>query len=400
MLCSCTEFEFEFIQTVINKISSIKSNHMSLFVAQHPVGIDTRADAIESLLDMESNDACMVGIYGLGGVGKTTASKAVYNRIANLFEGSCFLENVREMSKINSDKIQLQKTLLCKILHGKDLKVYNVSEGTNLIMQRLHGKKVLLILDDVGDLKEVENLLGKYNWFAPGSRVIIITRNKQVLTSLGINHRRIHKVEELRQCEARELFIKHAFQTSKYEEDYSELSNKIILYANGLPLALQIIGSHLCGKNIQDWENALEKYENIPHQNIQEKLKISYDGLEENEKDIFLDIACFFKGYKKDGVLNILRSCDLCPDDGIGRLIDKCLVTLEHDRLSMHDLIQQMGREIIRQESKELERHSRIWRYKDAYKLLTRNTVYILCFSIFFLYISLMDFPFTILNKI
>ena len=188
-------------------------------------------------------------------------------------------------------------------------------------------------------------------------------------------------------------------KTSKYEEDYSELANRIILYANGLPLDLQIIGSHLCGKNIQDWKNALEKYENIPHQNIKEKLKISYDGLEETEKDIFLDIACFFKGYKKDGVLNVLRSCDLCPNDGIGRLIDKCLVTLEYGCLSMHDLLQRMGREIVRQESEKLENRSRIWCYKDAYKLLTRNMVYILCFSIFFLYISLMDFPFTILNK-
>ena len=120
------------------------------------------------------------------------------------------------MSKINSDIIQLQETFLSKILHSKDFKVHNVSKGTNLIKQRLLGKKVLLILDDVGDLKEVENLLGKYNWFAPKSRVIITTRNKQVLTSLGIDHCRIHKVEELRQCEACELFIKHAFQKSKY----------------------------------------------------------------------------------------------------------------------------------------------------------------------------------------
>ena len=362
---------------------------MPLFVAQHLVGIDTRAEAIESLLDMESNDACMVGIYGLGGVGKTTISKVVYNRITNLFEGSCFLEDVREMSKINSDKIQLQKTLLSKILHCKDLNVYNVSEGTNLIVQRLHGKKVLLILDDVGDLKEVENLLGKYNWFASGSRVIITTRNKQVLTSLGIDHRRIHKVEELRQCEARELFIKHAFQPSKYGEDYSELVEQIICYANGLPLALKIIGSDLCEKKIHEWKSALEKYKNIPHKNIQEILKISYDGLENNEKEIFLDISCFFKGYKKNDVVNILDSCNLYSDYGIGKLIDKCLITWEYDyvlridSLSMHDLIQQMGREIVQQESEELQQRSRIWRYEDANKLLTRNMVYILCFSIF-----------------
>ncbi|KAL4599926.1 hypothetical protein ACB092_11G162600, partial [Castanea dentata] len=377
MLCSYTESEF--IEGVIKEISRTKSNHEPLFVAKHPVGIDIRAEAIELLLNMESNDVCMVGIYGLGGVGKTTISKAVYNRIKNLFEGSCFLEDVREMSKINSDKILLQKTLLSKILHRTDLNVYNVSEGTNLIMQRLHGKKVLLILDDVGDLKEVENLLGKYNWFAPGSRVIITTRNKQVLTSLGIDHRRIHKVEELRQCEARELFIRHAFQASKYGEDYSELVEHIICYANGLPLALKIIGSDLCGKNIHEWKSALEKYKNIPHKDIQEILKISYDGLENFEKEIFLDIACFFNSYNKDDVVNVLDSCKLYPDYGIGKLIDKCLITLRYnfrpgyDSLSMHDLVQQMGREIVQQESEEFQQRSRIWRYEDAHKLLTGN---------------------------
>ena len=132
----------------------------------------------------------------------------------------------------------------------------------------------------------------------------------------------------------------------------------------------------MCGRNIQDWENALKKYENIPDQNIQEKLKISYDGLEETEKDIFLDIACFLKGYKKDSVLNILRSCNLCPDEGVGRLIDKCLVTLEHGCLSMHDLLQRMGREIVRQESKEIENRSRIWCYKDALSVLIEDEVF------------------------
>ena len=120
-----------------------------------------------------------------------------------------------------------------------------------------------------------------------------------------------------------------------------------------------------------------------------------------SEKNIFLDIACFFNGYDKDDVVNILDSCNLYSDYGIGKLIDKCLVTLEYnDYLSMHDLLQQMGREIVQQESEELKQHSRIWHYKDAHKLLTRNMVYILCFSIFFPIISLLDFPFTILNKI
>ena len=141
MLCRCTESESEFIQRVIKEISSTKSNREPLFVAKHPIGIDIRAEAIELLLDMESNDVCMVGICGFGGTGKTTISKAVYNRIANRFEGSCFLENVREMSKIIGGITQLQEKLLSKISQRRYLKVYNVFKGTNLIKERLHSKK-------------------------------------------------------------------------------------------------------------------------------------------------------------------------------------------------------------------------------------------------------------------
>ena len=95
------------------------------------------------------------------------------------------------------------------------------------------------------------------------------------------------------------------------------------------------------------------------------------------EKGIFfLILHVFFKGFKIDKVVNILDACNLYPSWGISKLIDKCLITIDISGiLWMHDLLQQMGREIVEQESEELENRSRICCYEDAYELLTKNMV-------------------------
>ena len=200
------------------------------------------------------------------------------------------------------------------------------------------------------------------------------TRNAHLLATLKVYT--TYKVKELDKHEALELFNLYAFQGNKLEEDSFELANQVIQYANGLPLALKIIGSDLCGKIRSEWGNAIEQYRDIPKGDIHKILKVSYDGLEETENDIFLDIACFFKGRNKDNVVNILDACNLYPTFGIPNLVNKCLITISHNILWMHDLIQQMGREIVRQESpKVLKTRSRLWHYKDALEVLTGSKV-------------------------
>jgi hypothetical protein len=121
----------------------------------------------------------------------------------------------------------------------------------------------------------------------------------------------------------------------------------------------------------------LEKYKRIPNNNIHQKLKISYDGLEESEKNIFLDIACFFKGESVEYVTTILDSCGFFPNIGLKVLMDKSLLTIdEFNRLVIHDLLQDMGREIVCQESpQEPGKCSRLWFHEDVRYVLEENMV-------------------------
>ena len=167
--------QFMFIQEIFEEISSAKLNCSQVFVVKYPVGIDSRVEEISWRLDIKSNDVRMLVIHGLPGIGKTTIAKAIFNLIAYRFEGSSFLENVRENSKTNDGVLQLQEILYDEILGGRNLKVHGVSKRIKVIMEKLHQKKILLILDDVDKLVQVENLLGKCNWFAFGSRIIVTT---------------------------------------------------------------------------------------------------------------------------------------------------------------------------------------------------------------------------------
>ena len=97
MICSSPESKF--IQEIVEKITSTKVKRMQLSVAKYLVGVNPHAKVVELLLDIESIDVRMIGIQGLGRIGKTTIAKAVYNKFVNHFEASYFLEDVREKSK-------------------------------------------------------------------------------------------------------------------------------------------------------------------------------------------------------------------------------------------------------------------------------------------------------------
>lgn len=208
-----------------------------------------------------------------------------------------------------------------------------------MIKQRFRGKRALVIIDDTDRVDQLNALAANRDWFGPGSRIIITTRDEHLLKQLEVDA--IYLAPEMNETEALELLSWHDFKKSYPKEGYYELSKSVVAYCGGLPLALQVLDSFLVGRSILEWKSALEKLKRIPHHEIHEKFRISFDGLNnDNERDIFLDISCFFIGMDKNNVNQILDGCDFSAEIGMSVLLQRCLVTVsETNKLMMHDLI-------------------------------------------------------------
>uniref|UniRef100_K7N1C8 ADP-ribosyl cyclase/cyclic ADP-ribose hydrolase n=1 Tax=Glycine max TaxID=3847 RepID=K7N1C8_SOYBN len=353
------------LATDIFKIVSSKDLSREMFI----VGREYRVKELKLLLDLESRDiTCLLGIHGTGGIGKTTLAKALYDSIYKQFDGTSFL-NVGETSNPKTDLKHLQEKLLSEILEDDKIHWRNIEEGTAKIERRLGFKRVLIVLDNVDDIKQLNNLAGKCAWFGPGSRIIITTRDKHLL-DLGEVEKR-YEVKMLDEKESLELFCHYAFRKSCPESNYKDLSNRAMSCCKGLPLALEVLGSHLFKKNVDVWKDALDRYEKSPHGNVQKVLRISYDSLFRHEKSIFLDVACFFKGQRLDYVKTVLDASDFSSGDGITTLVNKSLLTVDYDCLWMHDLIQDMGREIVKEKAyNKIGERSRLWHHEDVLQVL------------------------------
>ncbi|XP_019175850.1 PREDICTED: TMV resistance protein N-like [Ipomoea nil] len=326
---------------------------------QNLVGLKSQLAEIEKLLKTSSKDAnkLILGIYGMGGIGKTTLAKAVYYKVRNQFQHFSFLNDVR------ANKME---DLQLKLLKDPSIRIYD--DGISTIQKTLGSKKVLIVLDDVDHKDQLEKLVGDGKWLYSGSRVIITTRNKQLLDSFRVAIK-CYDVKKMDEENALELFSRHAFNKEYPDKEFENLSRGFVTCAGGLPLALKVWGSALCGYDDKEfWKATLKKIKSIPNEEICEKLMISYDGLDDkDQKKIFLNIACFFRHKRKDYVKDALESCGLHPGNGIEVLIKRCLL-FESDEgtIDMHDLIQDMG---WYAESKEKHR-SRVCRAEDVEDVL------------------------------
>lgn len=361
--------EEKLIMKIVERIEcEVKQTYLN--VIKHPVGLDLRVHNVRKLLKMGSEDVFIIGIHGVGGIGKTTIAKAVYSLLYQQFDACSFLENVKGVSKKPNGLVHLQELLLSELLKKEDYNVGEFYRGPGLVERSLSSKRVFIVLDDVDNLIQVDTLVGRQNLFGSGSRIIITTRDEHLLKQ---NANEMYNVHALTHNESVELFSWHAFKTSIPLKEYAELSHSIVTFVGGNPLVLEVSGSSMLGRNMIKWKRTLEKLRPISNSQTKEILRLCFDALDDDKLvDILLDVACFFIGMDKDIAITILNGCDCFAEIGISDLARRCLLTVDcRNELKMHDLIQDLVMEIICEKSPHnLGQRSRLWFPADVEDVL------------------------------
>nr|XP_028965802.1 TMV resistance protein N-like [Malus domestica]XP_028965806.1 TMV resistance protein N-like [Malus domestica]XP_028965809.1 TMV resistance protein N-like [Malus domestica]XP_028965810.1 TMV resistance protein N-like [Malus domestica]XP_028965812.1 TMV resistance protein N-like [Malus domestica]XP_028965815.1 TMV resistance protein N-like [Malus domestica]XP_028965816.1 TMV resistance protein N-like [Malus domestica]XP_028965824.1 TMV resistance protein N-like [Malus domestica]XP_02896582 len=365
--------EAKLIREIVDKIiPEWLPSAEKLHVAKHPVGIYTRIQDIITYLSNGGSDVRMVGIWGMGGLGKTTAAKAIYNQIHHKFQFKSFLANVSEY-----DLVDLQRKLVSDILKQTESnKITSVDGGISLIKNHLRRRSVFVIVDNVDKVEQLNAMAGNRDWFGPGSRIIITTRDERLLKQVNMKVDKTYPLQEMNEEEALMLFSWHAFGNSWPNEGYLELSKEVVSYCGGLPLALEVLGSSMTERTPAEWKSQLKKLKKFHDEGIMKPLKVSFERLDPTQKDIFLDISCFFIGWDKDDVAKILDECKFFATIGISNLRERCLITVEDKKLNMHDLLREMAKLIISEKStRPPGEWSRLWIPGDVYDVLTNKSV-------------------------
>ncbi|ESW05656.1 hypothetical protein PHAVU_011G198400 [Phaseolus vulgaris] len=248
----------------------------------------------------EHSQLSILSVVGMGGMGKTTLAQHVYND--PMIEGKFAIKGWVCVSD-EFDVFMVTKAIVGAITKSKDDSV-DLEMVQGRLKEKLTGRKFLLVLDDVWNEHQDQwkSLQTPFKYGAKGSKIIITTRSNKVASIMESN--KIRQLKQLQEDHSWQVFAKHAFQNdnSKPNSELKEIGTKIVEKCQGLPLALETVGSLLRSKSsVSEWESVLRS--NIWNLRIEDSkilpaLLLSYYHLPSHLKTCFAYCALFPKDHK------------------------------------------------------------------------------------------------------
>ncbi|CDY15990.1 BnaC08g41330D [Brassica napus] len=325
----------------------------------------------ETMLEMVWNrlmkdEVGIVGLYGMGGVGKTTLLTQINNRFSE--RGGGFDAVIWVVVSQNATVHKIQGSIGEKLgLGGKEWEEKSEMKRGQDIHNVLRKKKFVLLLDDIWEKVNLSTIGVPYPSKVNGSKVVFTTRSRDVCGRMGVD-------DPIEVCcldtdKAWDLFKKKVGEhTLGRHPDIPELARKVAGKCRGLPLALNVIGETMASKrSVQEWHRAIQVLTSYAAEfsGVEDKilpiLKYSYDSLDgEMTKSCFLYCSL----YPEDGLIDKEELIEYWIGEGFidekeGRemamnkgyeilwtLVRACLL-LEDDEdeseVTMHDVVREMA---------------------------------------------------------
>nr|XP_016480237.1 PREDICTED: putative disease resistance protein RGA4 [Nicotiana tabacum] len=347
----------------------------SVVVASEVVGRDKDvAEITEKMLNMSEDVVlCTIPIVGMGGSGKTTVAKIIFNdeQIKQHFEKRVWL-CLPEMLETKSFL-----ELMLESLTERKLEVRSRDIIVKKLQDELGGKKYLLVLDDLWHVDptlwhEFEDTLRGINTFR-GNCILVTTRRDQVASSVAADP---HKLKNLTNDHCWSIFKQRAFVDGMVPEELVSMGNRIVEMCKGLPLAASVLGGLLRNKEKHEWQAILEGNplvageDDSGESSLKKILKLSYFYLPSPHlKKCFAYFAMFPKDFEfekdqliqfwmAEGYLHPCQKTTVMEDVGnkfFELLLENSLlqdVKLdEHNNIThckMHDLVHDLAEDILK----------------------------------------------------
>ncbi|XP_074269662.1 putative disease resistance protein At4g27220 isoform X2 [Silene latifolia] len=276
------------------------------------VGLKSRNELLQKIMKaLESSDVHAVGVYGMGGSGKTTLAKEVVSKAKGVFETTVMVE-ISESPNIEFIQDQIADQLGLSFLrhvHGVDEKATQLYTA---LVQRVKSKEkkekdeksdrrkvdnnnsILLVLDNIW--KEIDDL-PRIGIPRESCKLLLTSRKKDVCKAMGVLDTNNYEVGLLNDKEAKHLF--EVLVKQKVTGEYEFVGNRLLKKCQRLPLAIVTTAKFLNGKELRAWEQFAKDVEKpIPcqitdlHHGTFSIFRTSYEAMASEEKKKFFLLAC------------------------------------------------------------------------------------------------------------